>query len=89
MTIRVTVTADQMAMTTKTAQNRDAWVERYEEEIEAIKRNGLRLAYEEHEEAVKNGDAHQIKFTEGRIRYINRQIAHKQKMIAKLKAMEF
>ena len=89
MTIRVTITADQMAMMTKTAKNRDAWVERYEDEIEAIKRNGMRLAMEEHEDAVKSGDAHRIQFTEGRIRYINRLIAHKRKMINKLNALTF
>lgn len=87
--VRVTVTADQLAMMVSNDEQRKAWIERYEGEIEAIKRNSLRDAKERYEKNMKAGSIHDTEWAKGMIKSLERTIAHKYNMIDKLMAMQF
>ena len=88
MRVRVTVTADQMAMMSKTAEQRDGWVKWYRDDIQSTWKNS-EWYVTVMENAIAKGDHDTAEWAKGMIRSLRKPLQHKQDMIDKLNAMTF
>ena len=88
MRVRVTITADQMAMSVKTAEERDRWVKWYRNDIQSVWKNS-EWYVTVMDNAIAKGDHETAEWAKRMICSLRKPLQHKQNMIDKLNAMAF